>query len=93
MDGPGIQLAEGHFQKHAVEGRDQIYVLQTVEQRLPAKEGCDEETSMSQLLEIHRKKITSVISTRTQLTVDFLSTHPMLVPSGMTRCQPQSIAY
>lgn len=34
MDGPGIQLAEGHLQKHAVEGRDQIHVLQAVRQGL-----------------------------------------------------------
>lgn len=38
MDGPGIQLAKGDFQKHAVKGGDQIHVLQTVEQRLPAME-------------------------------------------------------
>lgn len=56
MDGPGVQLAEGHFQKHAVKGRDQIHVLQTVEQRLPTKEGRNEETLIqqnSQLEEIH----------------------------------------
>lgn len=52
VDGPGVQLAEGHFQKHAVKGRDQIDVLQTVEQRLPAKEGCNEETLTQQ----HSKK-------------------------------------
>lgn len=45
MDCPGIQLAKGDFQKHAVKGRDQIYVLQTVEQRLSAKEGWNKETS------------------------------------------------
>lgn len=38
MDGPGIQLAEGHLQKHAVEGRDQIHVLQAVRQGLSAEE-------------------------------------------------------
>lgn len=38
MDGPGIQLAEGHLQQHAVEGRDQIHVLQAVRQGLSAEE-------------------------------------------------------
>lgn len=37
-DGPGIQLAEGHLQKHAVEGRDQIHVLQAVRQGLSDEE-------------------------------------------------------
>lgn len=43
MDGPRIQLAKGHFQKHAVKGRDQIHVLQTVEQRFSAKQGYNNE--------------------------------------------------
>lgn len=36
MDCPGIQLAEGHLQKHAVEGRDQVHILQAVRQGLSA---------------------------------------------------------
>lgn len=39
--GPGIQLAKGHFQKHAVKGRDEIHVLQTVKQRLSVGKSCD----------------------------------------------------
>lgn len=35
VDGPGVQLAEGDLQQHAVEGRDQIHVFQTVGQGLP----------------------------------------------------------
>ena len=34
VDGPGVQLPEGHLQQHAVEGRDQVHVLQAVTQRL-----------------------------------------------------------
>ena len=41
MNGPGIQLAEGHLQKHAVEGRDQIHILQAVRQRLSDNESWD----------------------------------------------------
>lgn len=41
MNGPGIQLAEGHLQKHAVEGRDQIHILQAVRQRLSDNESRD----------------------------------------------------
>lgn len=38
VDGPGIQLSEGDLQKHAVEGGDQIHVLQAVRQRLSEEE-------------------------------------------------------
>lgn len=38
LDGPGIQLAECHLQKHAIEGRDQIHVLQAVRQGLSEKD-------------------------------------------------------
>lgn len=38
MNGPGIQLAEGNLQQHAVEGRDQIHILQAVRQRLSDNE-------------------------------------------------------
>lgn len=70
MDCPGIQLAKGDFQKHAVKGRDQIYVLQTVEQRLSAKEGQNKETSNFDPNKLHSstkstKKYTSVISIQT----------------------------
>lgn len=38
LNGPGIQFAKGHLQKHAVEGRDQIHILQAVRQRLSEKD-------------------------------------------------------
>lgn len=38
LDGPRIQLAERHLQQHAVEGGDQIHVLQAVRQGLSEKD-------------------------------------------------------
>lgn len=39
VDGPGVQLSKGDLQEHAVVGRDEIHVLQTVGQRFPVGGG------------------------------------------------------
>lgn len=38
VDSPGIQLAKGYLQKHAVEGRDKIHILQAVKQRFSGED-------------------------------------------------------
>lgn len=38
VDGPGIQLAEGHLQKHTVEWGDQIHILQAVKEGLSVEQ-------------------------------------------------------